>query len=262
MKKQQGNVVTIIVIIAVVVALLGVLGFVLWQRLHAAQPAKTQDSSQATEEDDKKQAEKVAVKSYCLTYEKLCFDYPANWKLEDTTSAYNALNEFTKGDKLTLTSPDAKFQLMATTGISGIGGTCGADDNTQVTAYALDGIPVKGLTGFKTDYEQSTDQVYVAQVVTHDTASAPYVPYIYITNQKDYTVQDSIVGRTGLCFSNIIPGRHAEVPDSDPVTYGATSFGVNYTNLPSFMTLEEASAQFDTDTYQQAISVLASLHYK
>lgn len=79
--KQTGSA-HVVIIIILVVALLGTLGFVLWQNFINKDTDKKQESTTQTKpiEDKSIKAEKL-TESYVMPEENLSFNYPSTWKL-------------------------------------------------------------------------------------------------------------------------------------------------------------------------------------
>lgn len=69
--------------------------------------------------------QKVNIKTYYSTTEKLSFKYPSNWKT--VTSQFSLPGESLKADSFTLTSPSRKITISWTGAISGLGGGCSSD---------------------------------------------------------------------------------------------------------------------------------------
>lgn len=263
MRRQSGNLLTIIAVIVAVVAVAGALGYVAWSKFGPGAKVATTQETQKSEDSKVDEQKKVTLSSYCLTYEKLCFDYPATWTLQDDSSATNAMNEFLSGDHVSLTDSSSGLVLKFETAISGIGGICESD---TASTRVLQGTEIAGLNGYDIDYDGELSQAYVARVVTHDTAADGFTPEIYVSKTKQYVSEGTVTGFSGLCFSNFIDGRHATFSD-DTTAYGAVSIGSSFdvngtvTNK-GYQTLDEAVAQFDTVAYQEAATILESLHYQ
>jgi hypothetical protein len=266
MRKSEGNVLAIVITIIVILAIAGALGLVAWKHFNPDKKASVQTSSKPASSQ-----QVVDTSSYCLKEEKLCFTYPSTWSVDDQGGSKGSQPGETVGDLVYVTAPESWLRLTMRTAIDGVGGTCGgSDDQSQnlETAFILDATPISGMTGFQNpnNKEGTTDQLYIAKLVNHDSASSPYIPYVYATNSVMYTTPQTLKGLYGNCLSDLVPGRNAVVPDVSPVIHGDITVGMMYegtsTKIPGSPNLDGAKAQFDSQPYKEAISILSSLHYQ
>jgi len=288
-KTSSGGALLIVIIIVGVVAVMSIVGFVFWQSF----VNNTKDAASETIssfEDCKKQSGSFKQEiypercitadgrtftgpsdllpaqnllSYCAPAEKVCFDYPDDWVIT-VIPAVNS-NGSQNGDDFTVTDPSGIASLSFRSAIDGLGGMCGPDGSTT---YVLGATAIPGLTGFKTEFAGSSDQLYVTKMVTRNGADT-FSAYIYVTGTTRYTQKEDITDIAGLCFSNFIAGRNAKI-GSDTESIGAFSFG-SFSNpfsvtgeaaATTYATADQAKKAFEIGTYTQAEAVLLSLRYQ
>jgi len=280
-RYTAGNVHVVAIIVAVIVVL-GGLGFVLWRQLTPNLASSTEITNF---EDCKKQAGSVKQEiypercitadgktftgpsdllppqnflSYCATGERICFEYPDNWVIQqlEPTSTEPGF----EGDRFTVSDPTGSMNLWFTSGIGGIGGICEPDGTTT---YVLEGSPVAGLTGFKTDFEQSTDQVSVARVITQE--NNLFRSNLYISNQSDFITPGELTEYGGVCFSQILDGRNATMSNEfdgvGSMTFNNGGTFSDFNSYSSYNTLADAKESFTTKLFIEATNILLSLKY-
>ena len=284
-QRQSGHTLLIIVIVVMSLAILGLLGFVFWQNF-VNKPASGSNVTNYTEckaatnskilETFPEQCvtsdgrtfvgpttsttEETKLASYCTKAEKLCFDYPSDWKVE--TVVVDTAEPGASFDKLKISSPDGAMVLQLQTGISGLGGTC--PEEVQTSVYVLDSTPIAGLTGYKTDYRQ--DQAVVSRTV-YKVEEEKFVAALYVTAAPDYAKSGTIQA-CGIGFSQFLDGKNSVV-SSDYDSAGAMSIGYTGIDFYSgesqatiYSSVDSAKAAYKTDTYVQAAAILSSLRYE
>ncbi len=103
--NQRGFSVVEILVIVVVVGLLGAVGWLVYDRQKSKTDSSTNSTNQqnqvAKEPETKKEVDPYAGwKQYCDDKAGLCFKYPANWKLQESSGTY-----------VGIISPDAKARV-------------------------------------------------------------------------------------------------------------------------------------------------------
>lgn len=277
--RQSGHALLIIIISLVTLAIIVVLGFLFWQNF-----IKSGSTATVTSFEECKKApgsklletypeqcvtsdgqtftgptnDGVEYLSYCTPAEKLCFEYRKGWKLETLEPV--GTEPGASVDNLRLTSPDGTLDLNLTSGISGLGGTCSEEFAKDVTV--LSPVPIPGLTGFEDEYNQ--DMAEVARTIyTSDTGG--YIAALYVTTSPDYT-KAGTYKYCGTGFSQYVTGKHSVVSSEFE---GAGAFRFGYTGSSyygeaddGYATLELAKAAYESDNYQQAAALLATLRYE
>lgn len=280
---HKGNALLITIIIVAAVVIVGGLGFVFWRQLTQAPSAsgvissfdecKKQSGSRVLETYPEQcvtqdgqtftgplSSDVVGTEllTYCASGEKLCFDYPKDWTVEqlDPVSAEVGF----QGDRFVVYDPTDSMKLWFTSGIGGIGGTCDPDGTTTTV---LQGTPISQLSGFKTEYEKSVDQPSVARVITRE--NDMFRANLYVSNDESFINKGQITEVSGVCFSQILSGRHARM-SSEYDGYGSFTFnnGGTFSDFNSYSlydTLKDATAAFDTKLFVEGANILASLRY-
>ena len=283
-QSHKGNTLLIVIIIVVVVAVIGGLGFVFWKQLTGG---SSTTASASTYDECKKQtgsklletspeqcvttdgktftapaSDKVAeTKSltYCATGEKLCFDYPEGWTVKQLEPV--SVETGFEGDRCVVFGPNDSMKLWFSSGIGGIGGICEPDGTTTTV---LQGTPIAKLTGFKSEYEKSTDQPSVARVITQE--NDKFRANLYVSNHENFINKGEVTEVSGVCFSQILSGRHARM-SSDYEGYGSFTFnnGGTFSDFNSYSlydTLKDAKDAFDTKLFVEGANILSSLRYE
>lgn len=280
-RSESGNTLLIVGIVIGSIAILGLLGWVIWgnfvntsqesNKITTFEQCKSSAGSkllltfpeqcvtadgqtfigQNIQTDDS-----MTVKSYCTEAEKLCFEYPDGWTI-DTLKADGGGESGFKGDLLKVASPDKKIVLTFESGIGGLGGTCPEEDRVAVNVLAS--TPAASLSGYKDEYH--IDVPHVARVAYERDGS--FTAALYLTTVAEYSTI-GVIDRCGIGFSQFIDGRNS-VLSSEFAGAGVMQFGYDSTTsdgVPTYKTLEAAKAAFDTPVYKQAASLLASVHYE
>jgi prepilin-type N-terminal cleavage/methylation domain-containing protein len=89
--NQKGFSVVEILVVTVVVGLLGAVGWLVYDRQNSKNDSNASQTNQQTQvaEETKKDVDPYADwKSYCDDKAGLCFKYPADWKMEESSDTY------------------------------------------------------------------------------------------------------------------------------------------------------------------------------
>ncbi len=141
MKKQsQNGSALLVIIIILVVAILGTLGFVLWQHLKPAISSPVQSTS----ENKIKPPVKLKTAQIDASFPaKLSWSYPETWTIKSEGSG-PAQPSDTTTQKFTLTSPSTKYEVIYYVGLNGgLGGAC------EPGADVLQSIKIAAVSGFQ-----------------------------------------------------------------------------------------------------------------
>jgi hypothetical protein len=272
--RQSGHAVLIVSVVIIVVVLIGLLGWMFWQNLSKANGSSVTNYDQCVAVPSSKiletypeqcvtsdgrsftgpiETNTVTEKTYCTEAEKLCFEYRDDWTIE--TFAIEGAEPGSLTDLIEVTSPDATIKLTLESGIGGLGGSC--PDENKVAVTVLDATPAASMTGFEDEY--SIDTLQVARV--YYPIDGKYVTSLYITDSAEYATPGTL-SACGIGFSQFINGRNA-VLSPDFEGSGAFRFGLFGSSAgPTYDTEAQVKAAFESDTYTQAASLLASLHYE
>lgn len=252
-KRYQRGSATSIVIIVLVVALLCALGVVLYQRYTSSKQSSTVlNTSQKTN-----QHKTDVSKSYCAQQEKLCFNYPKNWTV--TAKESDPINGGV-ADTVKVSDVTGRVWLTMTTGMGGIGGTCGTNPNSR--ADILKSQPT-AITG---------QYLVTAPGYTLSTVSAiKYVTFngtvwnagIALSNG----VKTNAVGTIGMCDlgMNVFSGKNVSISYDNGVSHGDVSFMnqdlVSGAVPTTYSSEADATAAISSDNADLAYQVISSAHY-
>ncbi|MFZ1301699.1 MAG: hypothetical protein WAQ27_03980 [Candidatus Microsaccharimonas sp.] len=131
-RNQNGNALVVVVII-LAIAIIGVLGFVLWQKLTTKEdPAQVQNTSSNTSQDEATKKYKTAQIDSTFPV-GLSWTYPEDWTITSEGNGPTEPSETTT-QKFTLTSPNNKYEVIYHVGINGgLGGSCEPGSDTLQT---------------------------------------------------------------------------------------------------------------------------------
>lgn len=248
----------VVVVISLVVVLTVALGAVFYQNFIMKEVVdKTSTGSNTKTEPTKttEKSEKVITKEYCATYEKLCFDMPANWKVIDLGMPAEG-NISYKVDRLEIRTDTDKKVLVLNSGISGIGGTCPDEDQTPLYVVATYTTKLRGYAS-----EWSDDTAYAVKAISMG-ADGKYIAAMYLTTAKSLTQ----VGETKDCgfgFTTLISGMKLQ---TDYAGHGSVSFALigigNRATATKYDTKSAAIESLNTTEMNDAYNILRSVNYK
>jgi hypothetical protein len=281
-RSQAGGVPLIIVIVVLALVVIGALGFVFWQNfikngadsmatvssfeeckkapgsiLQETYPEQcvTKDGQVFTGPQNNGEGDKLAT--FCTPAEKLCFDHQSDWKITklETPNAEPG----SKTDNIRIGSADNEFELLFTTGISGLGGIC--EDESKKDAIVVAAVPIAGLKGYATEYSQ--DAAMVSQTV-YQNDKGKFIAALYVTTDPDFA-KPGTVRACGISFSQFFVGKNSRI-SSDYEEAGAIRFGYTGNNfygekVVEYDTADAAKAAYATDNYKIATALLASSRY-
>lgn len=250
-KKQQGNA-HIVVIVIIVVAFVAVLGYIFWKNI---------DTSSHTTPPTKSTAKTESTKKFCLTADKLCFDYPSTWTVSDkVVSSGITLDE--QADTVTIKNSSGNAVLWAGSKVQGLGGAC-----VPGSAPTLEVVDTKA-TSVKSEnkYPDETDHVYAVKSIYH-VSDKGYAPYIYLTN----SATSSKVSAPRADCTLAQDGVFTPLGHSDNWGYGFGAYDWselidgqptdNFSGLVFYPTKQNALDQLNSSDFKQAFNVLLSVRY-
>ena len=253
--NQRGSIESIIIVV-LVVALIGALGYIAYKNLGSADPKERKVSSKET----------AKLVKHCAEAEKLCFDYPSDWKL-DARQAENDNDGSTLaakgGDIIVLTSPDGGVTLNLTSKVTGMGGACGGPEGPVSVVYstAVGAVTNPAESDYFVDTAHAVGVVY--SVVDGDNGDIQgYQPEVVLSAAKDFSSVHTYSVCSGRPMGNFLPGR-AVITDSEGQSYkGELSFVSKDPSQKVYKTLDEAKAVLETPNYQAMNKILLSAHYE
>lgn len=253
-RRDSGHAVLIVVIIIIALAILGLLGWLFWNNF-INKPTTTTSNHATTSGTSNTPAQQVTTKTYCTQAEKLCFEYPQNWMIDDSHTV-NSQEPGFKGDYVYVMPPNKELTLKFQSAIDGIGGTC--DPDSAGTVKLLDPTPVASLSGYADQY--NVDEPVVVRVVGQ--TSGKYTATLFATTSKSST-QVGTVSACDIGFGEFIKGRYS-VLSSNYAGAGLFVFTSERAadSQTTYASQAEAEAVFDTEIYKQAVGIIASLHYQ
>lgn len=198
----------------------------------------------------------VHINTYCVTGERLCFDYPDNWKVNKVSKTDTEPGN--TGDDVIVTDKSATLPLELQSGMGGLGGAC--PDEAQKPVYVLQPTSIILMNGFESAY--SLDQLKVAKVVVSDDSGKQYIPTLYVTGQKEYT-KEGTINACGIFLSEFMYGRYAVQSSESSDSPGAFRFGyTGFNPTILYSSVDAAKNTYASLVYEQATAILASLRYQ
>ncbi len=199
----------------------------------------------------------VSLAEACAATEKICIKYPNDWKVtnksdDDTTTGV-------KSDTVSVTSPDDKYTVRLTTGVSGVGGTCIQADHGQATAV---GKKKTALTGYAVENGKVAD-AYAVSAIASNAAGDKFSPWIMLTNRESVI---NASGESSFCGVYYLTG----LVDAKNVQASLISLGLGdgvsapdgTSDSLSFDSKEKATDYLNTEEGKQALDIVASAYYK
>jgi len=275
----------VIIIVALAVALIAALGVLFWQNVINKKSAEaatyaecvkasgskiqttypeicvTAGGKSFTNPDQKvATSDKPVTKSFCAPIEKICFDYPENWSVkQDSVDVDND----SVAERISVNDETGHAWLSLQTGMSGLGGACGSDDDGS---YAK--ILQTHTTAVKGSYlvneaakNYVSDTVYAVSWIAYNGTAKSWSASMALSNSN--ATQN--VGKVDSCdvMFNYLNGKNAAWSSSvsEP---GAMEFryNINSNTEEAYNTEAEAAAFLSSSNAKKAYAVLQSVSYK
>ena len=236
-KYQQGSAL-IVVIVAIAVAVVGSLGFVLWQNVINTSPESTQDANTAQPEETKQAnlGNTQEVSQYGTT---LSFQYPDGWAVSQ--------------DNTSISSPDNSLTLFyAVRYVGPIGGTCGG----IYTVRSIDTATVAGIANAEYGQNITADE---------STGSVSYGFGLLTKGAADNVkIGDDACTSVGSFGSGMIKtGLTTYVSELDSDEDVIVMFYGTINNLPAEnMTVTDVEAVFASENFKTARDIFTSATLK
>lgn len=262
-KNQSGMGVVEAFLILIVVAMLGFIGWFVWRAQQSADKTY-EDTGKVTAVQPSTAAEQKSVgklKKYCVTYEKLCFNYPADWSVSATVDTAPQQQGMTSSpvDRIEVKNAAGAAVLKLADGYTGLGGVCypaSAGQETAVIEAKKTGI--KAVASADSD-EYTTADLYAVKIVAY--GEGGFTANVYLTDAKSYVIPGNNVETEGTCFSTLFTERHIMVMDGEGhVTNNGSAMSFVGTSQ-SAATRAEAEQLLKTDDFIKAYAVLRSVTY-
>lgn len=234
------------ILVLVIVALIGVVGFMVYKNHNKTKPAPAASTAAKSTTTPAKTTPAstnpyAGWKTYTSSVEKITFKYPADWTA-DTADQY-ASNDPSNSDYTALRSADGKVVVRWTSLIDGFGNE---HDANYPLNTVVDKTPIVGAAG---DY-------VVSGITTLD--GSTYYPWIAVENNASYGILSSGVGGSLDLFmghNNVNPTTGT--PDA---ALFSTSGPRTNQGAPS-LTEAAAKAYLSNSDMQQAKLILKSFTY-
>jgi len=272
----------VIIIVVLAIALIGALGFTFWQNIINKTPAvadrissyadciksqgsitqQTYPETCVTKAGDRftntnQKVEPAALKKYCSLSEKLCFDYPDDWTI--SAKKYDATAEG-KTDDIIISDSTGKSWLKLTSGLTGLGGTCGEELGSYAKIVKTHTTNLTGYTVTEPTKDYNVATAYVVNEISYNGKNTQWSTNMFISTSKAAMT----IGNIGICDIGIpaIAGKNAAtgLPDNG---HGALTFGLYYgeNGNYTYKTEADAAAALSSDAANKAFAILQSAHY-
>lgn len=272
MSKNESGSIHAIIIGFLTIGLVGAIGFIFWQNFI------NKSSSNSSASLNKQSSDKAAVvtKRYCAKQEKVCFNYPSRWTLDDKSAVKSTV---VGADNIKLTSPD---KIVVLRFVSGIGPNDGMGPGPRAEG-SIDVVSATKLPLFRqfVANQYSTQSAYVSEAIesiveteftnpydlsTMFAKEKGYVPSILLSNSLDLSKVHTYKSQLGLIgMGAIMQGKYALWDKSVSSDVGGFLFGtvMPYDDMPKmYATSKEAKDMFKTESFKQAKDILLSVRYE
>jgi hypothetical protein len=245
------------VIIVLVLALLATLGFVFWQNFVRNDDAQANaETSKAN--DASSPASSVTTKESCLLYEKMCFSHPPSWAYSSKQGEIDyGDGTVIKTENGTLAKKSGALKLFASTGITGIGGTC---DPSQNTGYfvTLESKEINVPVERSPDEQYLTENLHVVRAIEVSPDTNSYTAQVLLSDSTELAK----AGRHEPCttmYASLFKQQKEHA-----MSFGTISFG--FTDAPSeaaktYGSYDEAKRAAQSSEYNEAFEILKSARY-
>lgn len=263
MNKKKMDIKTALIAV-LTVALLGVSGYLIYDKFFVKDEALVSDEGSRIDEK-KDETPKVVYKEVCAPHEGICFKHPETWtsSVSEETSGIEPV----KTDRAMIEATDGT-RVSVVTGVMGIGSVCFPEEQGKVAVVRQ---KETGLTGYSTEHGRRAT-VSVAAIVTSNKEETEFRPMIGLTNSSELLDGTNDSACAAQLFG-MFDGRGVEFSDTgDPSNpYGLVSVSTaqviggpeeEQTPKKVYSSLEEAKKAFETESYKQAFDIIASAYYK
>lgn len=250
----------VIVIAVLAVALAGTLGFVFYQNFIAKKAVVADSSNQSSDgvtqnsTSQTTETKTVTAKEFCTELEKICFNYPDDWIVSADKDMGTLSESLPSMDKVQIKNKSGETYLYVTTGISGIGGTCVPEENTNADILETHTTGIRGdyLRMDSSDYESTAYAVkYVSQTYGDHTK---YTIGMHIANASE-VIMPGTVNNCTLGYKMFVSKF-----DKGEVQFSTSGFAVEASER-TFGSRSEAVKFLNSDDAKTAYDILKSAHY-
>lgn len=256
MAAKQSNM-KIVAIVVLTLALLGAVGYIVYDKFFIADEAAPAKSNEANQIKDNPR--QVAEKELCAPHEKMCIKYPETWtaKIEEEASTLAPVQT----DRITLESGDG-VKVSLNSGVMGVGSVCMPETAGKLTVARQSETK---LSGYSTEHG-GKPTVSVAAIVISNQEGTEFTPMIGLTNSAELIDGTSDSACAAGIFG-LIEGKIKFVGEGMPESFGGVSlktggsFGASSPEK-SYPSLEEAKKVLESPSYKQAFDIIASAYYK
>ncbi|GEM_PF-2409061 len=269
MRRTVSGSAHVLIIGVVAVALIAVLGYVFWSNVvnkkvvaEAASYAEcvkatgskiqttypevcvTAGGKSFTNPDQKVAAsDKPAAKSFCAPLEKLCFDYPDDWVV--TAQKVDAETDGVM-ERFVISDASGRAWLKLDTGMTGVGGACGNDDNSRVKILKT--------------HSTAIDTAYAAGWAAYNGTAKNWTINMQLTTAE----AAQKIGELDPCDVGlgILNGKNAKADGIPSPGALAFRYAMSVGDAPTYTSEAAASEALSSADAVKAYDILQSAHYK
>lgn len=255
MKKHESGSAHVVIIAVLVIGLIGALGILFWQNIiNKPSDATTTDGiGKATSSP----APSPSTKAYCTDIEKLCLNYPLDWKV----TAQKVDNQ-TDGlaERIVVSNKAGEAWLRLETGMGGLGGTCDSSDGSYSKILKTYTTKVAG-TYLVSEATKAyfVDTAYAVGWVMYNGTTKRWTMDMELNNSK----AAETIGKVDSCALGlgVLNGKNAKAEGSD--TAGSVAFKY-YTGKDdtTYASEAEATKALGSADALAAYTILQSAHYE
>ena len=255
MKRSESGSAHVVIIAVLAVALIGALGTLFWQNV-TNKPKDTETKVVTSASPTPSKA--PSTKTYCAPVEKLCFDYPSAWKVSS-----EPVDAESDGMVESIRVSDEKGQawLHLETGLTGVGGACGNDDNSYTKVLSTHSTAIGGSYLVNEGTSQwNSNEAYVASWATYSGTRKNWTIDMELNTAK--AVQS--IGKIDPCDVGlgIVNGKNAKAEGMSSPGPFVFKYDVGSNTNKTYATESEAAAALAADGATKAFAVLQSARYE
>lgn len=255
MSKSESGSVHVVIITILAIALVGAVGTLFWQNV--INKPKDSETKVATSTSPTP-SPTPSTKTYCAPVEKLCFDYPSAWKV--STESVDAESD---GMTESVRIADEKGQswLHLQTGLTGVGGACGNDDNSYTKVFSTHSTAIEGSYLVTEGTAQwNSDTVYAASWMTYSGTLKNWTIRMELNTAK--AVQS--IAKIDPCDVGlgVINGKNAKAESMSSPGPFVFKYDAGANTNKTYANEAEATAALSTADAKKAFAILQSTRYE
>lgn len=242
-------------LIVLVVAAIAFIGWSVMQKQNDQKNKQTTTGSTSGSSDDINKAG-AASSTYCAKNEKVCFDHPADWRIQEKETARAGADAVIKADAFTISNTSGAPVLSFDSSYNQLGGACADEDIADQVVISSEPTKINGSYLSKDNEQYALGTVSLLKVVSNQ--GGRYYANVYLSTDKEF-VDQTTVKSCGLFFSPLFKARNSVVVLDGVTTPTSMQF---IATSAGFDSRQQAENALESADMQQAYKVLQSVRYE